>query len=49
VIHSVHPVGGLFVPWSLAGEPRGWMLQFAGAYAVLAALLVALAQVEPKK
>jgi AGZA family xanthine/uracil permease-like MFS transporter len=49
VIHSVHPVGGLYVPWSLAGEPRGWMLQFAGAYAVLAALLVALAQVEPKK
>jgi AGZA family xanthine/uracil permease-like MFS transporter len=52
VIHSVHPVGGLYLPWSLAGEQRGWMLQFAGAYAVLAVLLLALAataRANPKK
>jgi AGZA family xanthine/uracil permease-like MFS transporter len=53
VIHSVHPVGGLYVPWSLAGQQRGWMLQFAGAYAVLAVLLLALVpwamRGEPKK
>jgi AGZA family xanthine/uracil permease-like MFS transporter len=42
VIHSVHPAGGLYLPWTLAPVPRGWMLQFAGAYVVLAALLLAL-------
>jgi AGZA family xanthine/uracil permease-like MFS transporter len=50
VIHSVHPVGGLYLPWSLAPEPRAWMLQFAGGYAVLAGLLLALAPLSaPKK
>ena len=43
VVHSVHPAGGLYLPWSLEAAPRAWMLQFAGAYAVLAALLLALA------
>ena len=49
VIHSVHPAGGLYLPWSLSGAPRAWMLQFAGAYVVLAVLLVALARVAPEK
>jgi AGZA family xanthine/uracil permease-like MFS transporter len=43
VIHSVHPAGGLYVPWTLEATARGWMWQFAGAYAVLAAVLLALA------
>jgi AGZA family xanthine/uracil permease-like MFS transporter len=50
VVHSVHPAGGLYVPWSLDAAPRAWMLQFAGAYAVLAGLLLALAPLAaPKK
>jgi AGZA family xanthine/uracil permease-like MFS transporter len=50
VIHSVHPAGGLYLPWSLVDAQRGWMLQFAGAYAVLAGLLLALAaQRNPNK
>ena len=47
VIHSVHPAGGLYLPWTLAATQRGWMLQFAGAYLVLAALLVALRGLRP--
>jgi AGZA family xanthine/uracil permease-like MFS transporter len=43
VIHSVRPAGGLYWPWGLGGDELAWMLQFAGAYLVLAVLLLALA------
>jgi AGZA family xanthine/uracil permease-like MFS transporter len=48
VIHSVRPTGGLYLPWSLAPLEGGWMLQFAGAYLVLAVLLLVLAPL-PRK
>jgi AGZA family xanthine/uracil permease-like MFS transporter len=47
VIHSVRPVGGLYWPGSLAPLEQGWMAQFAGAYLVLAALLLVLARLAP--
>ena len=39
VIHSVHPQGGLYLPWTLDGAARAMLLPFAGAYVLLAALL----------
>ncbi|RNF84243.1 hypothetical protein [Montanilutibacter psychrotolerans] len=39
VIHSVHPQGGIYLPWMLEGLPRQVSWQFVGAYAALAALL----------
>jgi AGZA family xanthine/uracil permease-like MFS transporter len=42
VIHSVHPQGGIYLPWMLQGLPRIVMWQFAGAYAALAVLMALL-------
>ena len=42
IIHSVHPQGGIYLPWSLEGLPRLIAWQFVGAYVALAALLAAL-------
>jgi AGZA family xanthine/uracil permease-like MFS transporter len=39
VIHSVHPQGGIYLPWMLEGLPRIVMLQFAGAYVALAVVM----------
>ena len=47
VIHSVRPAGGLYWPGSLGPVEQGWMLQFAGAYLVLAGLLLALGRRKP--
>jgi adenine/guanine/hypoxanthine permease len=49
VIHSVRPAGGLYWPWTLAATERDWMLQFVGAYLVLAALLLVLGLWEGRK
>ncbi|TWI14150.1 hypothetical protein [Aerolutibacter ruishenii] len=42
IIHSVHPQGGIYLPWNLEGLPRQISGQFVGAYLALAALLAAL-------
>jgi len=42
IIHSVHPQGGIYLPWSLEGLPRLIAWQFVGAYVALGALLAAL-------
>lgn len=42
VIHSVHPQGGVYLPWALHGLARTIAWQFAGAYAALAAALALL-------
>ena len=48
IIHSVHPQGGIYLPWVLEGLPRQISWQFVGAYVALAALLAALSlQREP--
>ncbi len=39
LIHSVHPHGGIYWPWSLQGLPRTIAWQFAGAYVALATLM----------
>jgi AGZA family xanthine/uracil permease-like MFS transporter len=39
VIHSVHPQGGIYLPWMLEGLPRIVMLQFVGAYVALAVVM----------
>ena len=39
VIHSVHPQGGVYLPWALEGLGRMIAWQFAAGYAVLAVLL----------
>ena len=40
VIHSVTPAGNLYLPWLLDPLSRAIALQFAGAYLVLAAVLL---------
>jgi AGZA family xanthine/uracil permease-like MFS transporter len=47
VIHSVEPSGGIYLPWQLDATSLGLAAQFAGAYAVLAAILLALAALRP--
>jgi AGZA family xanthine/uracil permease-like MFS transporter len=42
VIHSVQLSGGIYLPWQLDAASRLLVWQFAGAYAVLAVVLVAL-------
>ena len=42
VIHSVELSGGIYLPWQLDDASRQLVWQFAGAYAVLAVVLVAL-------
>ncbi|QSX73536.1 hypothetical protein HIV01_009710 [Lysobacter arenosi] len=42
LIHSVHPQGGIYWPWTLEGLPRVLSWQFAGAYVALATLLALL-------
>ncbi|WP_114240117.1 hypothetical protein [Dyella sp. C9] len=42
VIHSVDPNGGIYVPWQLDSRSQPLVWQFAGAYAVLAGVLVVL-------
>jgi AGZA family xanthine/uracil permease-like MFS transporter len=44
VIHSASPDGAMYLPWSLAGLAREVPYQFAGAYIVLALLLLALSR-----
>lgn len=39
LIHSVDPRGGIYLPWELQGLPAAVMVQFAGAYVALAAML----------
>ncbi|GAB3334854.1 hypothetical protein [Marilutibacter aestuarii] len=42
VIHSVHPQGGIYLPWALQGLGRVIAWQFAAGYAVLAGMLALL-------
>jgi AGZA family xanthine/uracil permease-like MFS transporter len=42
LIHSVHPQGGIYLPWTLQGLPRVIALQFTAAYVALAAVLAML-------
>jgi len=42
VIHSVELSGGVYLPWLLDAVSRGVVWQFAGAYGVLAIVLVLL-------
>jgi AGZA family xanthine/uracil permease-like MFS transporter len=42
VIHSVVPSGSLYLPWALDPFSRSMALQFAGAYLVLALVLLML-------
>ncbi|WCE02965.1 hypothetical protein [Pseudoxanthomonas sp. JBR18] len=44
LIHSVAAGGGIYVPWQVHGLPRTMMLQFAGAYLALAALMWGLSR-----
>lgn len=39
VIHSVHPQGGIYLPWTLDGLARSIAWQFSGAYLALAVVL----------
>ena len=47
VIHSVEPSGGIYLPWLLESSERFLVWQFAGAYLVLAAIVLALGLVRP--
>lgn len=49
VIHSVLLDGGIYTPWSLDAPSRFLVWQFAGAYVVLAAVLLLLSAVRPGK
>ena len=42
IIHSVHPQGGIYLPWTLDGLQRIVSWQFVGAYVALAVLLLLL-------
>ena len=42
VIHSVELSGGVYLPWLLDAASRGVVWQFAGAYLVLAVVLMLL-------
>ena len=42
LIHSVDPAGGVYLPWLLDAGARGLVWQFAGAYGVLAVVLLLL-------
>jgi len=42
IIHSVHPQGGIYLPWHLQGLGASIAWQFTAAYVVLAAVLAAL-------
>lgn len=44
VIHSVRPQGGLYLPHALGPVEQSMMLQFAGAYLLLALVLFALSR-----
>jgi AGZA family xanthine/uracil permease-like MFS transporter len=47
IIHSVEPAGGIYLPWQIDAAARGLVGQFAGAYIVLAAILIVLARYRP--
>ena len=42
IIHSVDPIGTIYLPWTLAAGARALVWQFTAAYLVLAALLLLL-------
>ena len=42
IIHSVDPVGTIYLPWTLAAEARALVGQFTAAYVVLAVVLLLL-------
>jgi len=42
LIHSVDPAGGVYLPWLLDAQARALVWQFAGAYGVLAVVLLLL-------
>ena len=42
LVHSVDPAGGIYLPWLLDATSRSRVWQFAGAYGVLAAVLLLL-------
>lgn len=44
VIHSASPDGAMYLPWDLSGIARQIPYQFAGAYLVLALMLLALSR-----
>jgi len=48
IIHSVHPQGGIYLPWALEGLAATIAWQFTAAYLVLAALLAALSLQQDK-
>ena len=48
VIHSIDPAGAVYLPWQLDPASRTVVAQFAGAYVVLAAILVALSLQRPR-
>lgn len=48
VIHSVDPNGAMYLPWELEASARSLVWQFAGAYVVLAAILLLLAAMRPR-
>ena len=47
IIHSVEPAGGIYLPWQIDAPARALVAQFAGAYLVLAAILLLLAWYRP--
>ena len=47
VIHSADPAGAIYLPWNLGPAARALVWQFTGAYALLAAILLALAAFRP--
>jgi AGZA family xanthine/uracil permease-like MFS transporter len=49
VIHSASPDGAMYLPWTLEGLARQVPYQFAGAYLVLALLLLVLGRTEGAK
>lgn len=49
VIHSVIPTGSLYLPWALDPLSRAIAFQFAGAYLVLAVVLVVLSLWQSKE
>ena len=49
LIHSVDPAGGVYLPWLLQADARALVWQFAGAYLVLAAVLLLLSLQRERK
>jgi AGZA family xanthine/uracil permease-like MFS transporter len=49
IIHSVTPIGSVYLPWMLDAASRGLVVQFVLAYAALALVLLALSFQTPRE